>query len=178
MAKSTDNYIQRIAVTCALSATGDTATFAAFTDAYQPQDKIGWVIQEVEYSYEPDFRCVMNTTGDRVKYGLSFLQVSPTGGLEADDSGVIDHNSVMRFDFAAPAADVVKIYEGPKRKSFANLKSGGLLVHPVNLYAWTYPDSDLSASGLLHVVLKYYTVTLTPELYNDLWESVWVRRTT
>jgi len=170
-----DKYCQKLVVDCNISAGADTLTVDAFTDAYSPDDNIGFVIQEVSYHIEDGYLTQL-LDGDRVKFGLSFLQAFGAGGPEANDPGIIDHNSIIRNDLGAVAADVVVLTHTPITKRFDHLVGGGWIVHPVNLYAFTYPDAALGGLILMRFEIKYFKVELSEDLYRELWQAIYVRQ--
>jgi len=182
MAKMLDPFTQRIAVyvpTQGVSA--DAFVYKAVTDAYKPSDMVGWVIKEVRYYFENSIWEMLNTSADRIKFGLMFLQTHPTGGPEPDDAGILDHHSLTRYDLGAPAADVVMLEQGPVVvRDFTNFEgeggNNGMLVHPVNFFVFGYNDTALGTNPLLSVIIEYKTVVLTDALYKELWQSVYIRQ--
>jgi len=178
MAKQTqDLFTQRLIANIPIVSVADVIQTVAFTDAYRPEELVGFVIQDVQYHVEDNLISQLNTTLDRVKFGLSYLRAFPAGGPEADDPGVLDHHSIARYDLAAPAADVV-IYENSPiaRRDFSQLKGGGLLVHPVNFYAFTYADMAIALDVELRIEVTYFRVTLTDALHKELFQSIYVRQ--
>ena len=178
MAKqSQDLYTQRLIVKIPIASVADVLQTVAFTDAYLPESLVGFVIQDVQYHAENHLIAQLNNTLDRVKFGLSYIRAFPEGGPEADDVGVLDHHSIGRFDFAAPAADVVILEHNPiARRDFSQLKGGGLLVHPVNFYAFTYADAAIALDVELRVEVTYFRVNLTDALHKELFQSIYVRQ--
>lgn len=181
MAKTKDIYTQRLIANVALGPGADAEAFAVFTDAYLPQDLIGFIIKEVSYHLETPLQTLLNTDADRVKFGLSYLSSAPTGGMEVNDPGCLDHHAFSRHDVAALAADIYVIEHNPiARRSFVNFGGegmhNGLLVHPVNLYAWGYTDAAIATTGNLHVVIEYLQIDLTEALHKELWQSIYVRQ--
>ena len=178
MAKITqDLYTQRLCVTVDVQAAGGALTVYAFTDAYKPEDTTGFIIQEVRYHIEDGLIQHLNTTLDRVKFGLSFLQAFPAGGPEANDPGILDHHSITRYDLAAPAADLVVFEHSPVVvRHFTSLKGGGLLVHPVNLFAFAYADAAIAAAIDMHVEITFIRINLTDALHKELFQSIYIRQ--
>ena len=178
MAKqSQDLYTQRLMVKIPIASVADVLQTVAFTDAYLPESLVGFVIQDVQYHAENHLIAQLNNTLDRVKFGLSYLRAFPAGGPEADDAGVLDHHSIGRYDLAAPAADVVLFEYNPiARRDFSQFKGGGLLVHPVNFYAYTYPDAAIALDVEMRVEVTYFRVNLTDALHKELFQSIYVRQ--
>jgi len=181
LAKTKDIYTQKLIANLALGPGADAEIFAPFTDAFLPQDLVGFVIKEVSYHLETPLHTLLDTDGDRLKFGLSFLATSPAGGLEVNDPGVLDHNAFSRHDIAALAADILVIEHNPiVRRDFTNLGgegiNNGLLVHPVNLFAWGYTDAAIGATGNMHVVIDYLQIDLTDALHKELWQSIYIRQ--
>lgn len=175
MAKK-DEFVQKLTAKVSISMVANDSSFTAFTDAYQPQDLIGFVIQRVEYHFETALRKAMQIPNDRAKWGLSFLTVQPEGGFEADSPGVLDHNALQRIDWAALVADVAGTEKSPIVKDFYGFSGGGLLVHPVNLFAFGYPDVALANTTVINASIWFTYIDLTPDLHKELWQSIYVRQ--
>jgi len=177
MAKTGDLYTQRLYQSVNILAAGGTLGVHAFTDAYKPEDLIGFVLQEVRYYVEGTVFAALNTALDRVKFGLPFLQTFPAGGPEVNNPGILDHHAVTRVDVAAPAADVVYFERNPIAvRVFSDLKGDGLLVHPVNLFLFGYADAAIAGDVNVHAEISYYRVTLTDALHKELWQSIYIRQ--
>jgi len=176
MAKTKDEFIQRLVVSMTITASAGTHNEYPFTDAYKPEDTIGFVIHRIEYAFENCYQTQLDTAADRVKVGLSFLKTFPTGGFEANDPGVLDHRSVA-LSFLG-ATSVEHYFEfSPWVTDWSNLPMGGILVHPVNLYAWYYTMSLLANDIKAHVTIFYTRIDLTPALHSELWQSIYIRQT-
>lgn len=181
MAKSSkDIYTQRLIATVEPALGAGSSEFVAFTDAYSPSDLVGFIVKEVSYNFENPLLQVLAANADRIKFGLSFLETMPVGGMEANDPGVLDHHAITRRDVVALAADVMHIEQNPlAKRDFTRLggvsPQNGLLVHPVNLFAWCYYDTAVGVTARIHVTIEYITITITDALHKDLWQSIYVR---
>lgn len=174
MGKIKDIYSQVLSAQVQVAIGADEARYVAFTDAYKPEDKTGFVIHLVEYNFENPLTLQLDSA-ERYKFGLSFLQVHPTGGMEANDPGVLDHNSISRNDLGTAAMAIFE--KNPLVvKDFSSWPGGGLLVHPVNLFAWGYADQAMATQIIQHTIMHYRVIDLTPDLYAELWQSIYIRQ--
>jgi len=182
MAKTVkDTYTQRLTASISVAASLDASKYVAFTDAYKPEDMTGFVIKDVRYNFEEPILGAMDTHEDRFKFGLSFLQTYPTGGPEANDPGMLDWHSISRlWTDSTPTTYAFFEFDPLVVRDFTNLDgedgNNGLLVHPVNLFAFIYCDDALAASINMHITIDYKLLTLTDALYKQLWQSIYIRQ--
>ena len=177
MAKTTvkDVFAQRMCASLTLAAAADSENYEAFTDAYKPEDLKAWIIHRAEYEFEESVLTALDALNDRIKFGLSFLITQPTGGMEIDDPGVLDHNSLRCYHTDAVREEFHHLKE-PIIKDFSGLPGGGLLVHPVNLYLWAYNDQVIANTLDLHCMIHYTLIDITDAIHKELWQAIYIRQ--
>ena len=176
MAQKKDLFTQKLTASITMAAPIDSAGSQRFTDAYRPQDLVGFIIERVEYCFENVLENVMDNNLDRVKFGLSIITAQPIGGFEANDMGVQDWHVIERRDVLVPTIAQTIYTRYPIVKDFTAFSGGGLLVHPVNLFAFSYNDQELGSSVVMHTTIFYTVIELTDELHKELWQSIYVRQ--
>lgn len=171
--KSTiDMYTQVMSAEGAISAAATTGTINKLDTAYNTKDKIGLVVQRIEWylqNIDADY-----SNADLSRWGLSFLSVQPSGGFEPEDAGLIDYNQVECIRFGAGGAD---FFHYPIVKDYSNLLGGGVLCHPAHMYFWTYNETALAAGIVVFMRMYYHKIDLNDDDYRDLWEAIVVTQT-
>lgn len=173
--KATDIFCQRLSTNITFGTSADTASYQAFTTAYKPEDLVGFILHRVEYHFEASVFAQLDAAADRYKFGLSFLITQPSGGFESNDPGILDHHSV---ELGLDGGTEVELYfeRSPVVTDWTGLPGGGILVHPVNLFAFGYNDQVVSAGIPMHAMIFYTNVELTPALHQELFQSIYIRQ--
>jgi len=139
------------------------------------EEKVGMRIHKIEYYLTSPVAVAANApllpmgaSGDQLKFGLAFLAAMPVGGFFVESPGVIDFNVVTRLDLTAVgsinAIDPMIIKDKAK-----DYPPDGILVHPANIYHWSYCTNALAAA--ISIGFKvFYTME---ELSQDVWDSLW-----
>lgn len=143
----------------------NTQTSVKFNFPFSIMDKMGLVINRIEYwvrglSY-------LNTAGDGVTFALTAAS-SVNDIYDQSDPNIIDNMRVTRVDYGAAASG--ELDYTPFIKDLSTLPGGGLLVAPNPLYGMI-EGSGLSSAGYGWIKLFYTYMELAPDEYWQLVES-------
>jgi hypothetical protein len=168
-----DLFTQQLAVDLSCPKEAASTQIEAFTDAYKPQDKVGFVIQDVEYQFGPSlWNDILPTTAE-ISAGLSFLATVPEWGFVPASSGFITRETWANLILTAVGE--VPTHE-PFVRNYSHLGGGGLLAHPVNLYGWVAVHGvEVTTDFHCSILIRYFTVELTPDKWEELWQSIYAR---
>ena len=169
-----DRYSQRQTVECAMSNGATTATSEAATNSYKASDKVGWIIQRVEYSAAYSIYQTFDADGDKGRWGLATRAQQPSGGWTLLSDGIVDYNHIQLKILGAIAADTMWYSTEPIIKDFSGLIGGGKLVHPATLHLWTY--SDVAGIGFtLHCAIDYQEIVIDAGTWEELFQAIYIR---
>lgn len=165
--KVTDKFANYAAMTIVETA-ANTFTSSKFQFPFSIMDKMGLIIQRVEYDLT-NFTGAFAATGDALVFGLA-VNATIVDVDDPSDPLLVDSARIRRSDFGAAASGIALHF--PIVKDFTNLQGGGLLVAPNPLYAFIKGISA-GAAGTLAIRLFYTYLELATE---DYWQLVESRR--
>lgn len=162
--KSTDAYANVAAVAVGESVAGTLAT-AKFAFPFSIMDKMGLLIQRIEYF--PAALTQLNSGGDEVRMAL-LSKASVVDITTQNDPAVIDSYVFTRIDLGTAASGL--LISRPVTRDFTTLAGGGILVAPGTLYA---AIQSSGAGGVMSMWMRmYYTyMELSTDEYWQLVES-------
>lgn len=162
--KSGDTYANVAAVSVGESVAGTLAS-AKFAFPFSIMDKMGLLIQRIEYF--PAALSQLNSTGDEVRMAL-LSKASVTDITNQSDPSVIDSYVFTRMDLGTAASGL--LLSRPVTRDFTTLAGGGILVAPGALYAAV---QSAGAGGAMSMWIRlYYTyMQLSADEYWQLVES-------
>lgn len=108
----------------------NTLTFAQISTGYGAVDKIGWIIERIEW--HPSARHLMNGSGDYVLYGLTTSNGWST--FAPGEASIKTWHKSERLDLGTAATGL--IVESPTIDSWSDLTGGGIIVLPYPLYVF------------------------------------------
>lgn len=164
--KVIDQYANVAAIKVVESA-ANTQTAEKFAFPFSIMDKMGLIIQRVEYTviaFAP-----LAAAGDRIRAAIT---AAPTL-VDIDDQSdplIIDSMRINRLDSGAAAN--FHLIQTPYFRDFTNLAGGGILVAPNPLYAMVHGDS---AGAAITVWFRLY-YTYLEMATDEYWQLVESRR--
>jgi len=137
------------------------------------EEKVAMRIHSIEYY--SDNLSPLTADLDRINFGFSFLSQQPSGGFTPLSPGVIDYNAVFCRLYGTAANKMINV-DPFLIKNFANRypEGGGVLVHPANLYWWTYCPDASSGAVTINAKVWYSMEDITQEMWDDLWKMMFV----
>lgn len=160
----TDTFANLAAVNPIESVAG-TAAFLKFAFPFSIMDKMGLVINRIEYW--PGTLNALNSSTDFVLFGLS-ISSAITDLSDQSNPAIVDSGRMQRLDIGTAASGI--LVEEPLIKDFSSLPGGGLLVAPNPLYGFVQSSG---ASSVMNAWIKlFYTyMELSADEYWQLVES-------
>ena len=163
---SGDKFANMAVITVTESA-ANTLTFKKLETGISIHDKVGWIINRVEYFLSELGLTQFADNEDLAYWGLacsnSFAAPSMT------EETILDVNCLSKME----ATDVGFFFQyRPFIKDFSTLPGGGLLVPPVPLYLWL-KGTGLAGAGSVTCRMHY---TLKELSVDEYWELVEARR--
>lgn len=165
--KALDTYANYAALTIVESA-ANTFTSTKFAFPFSIMDKMGLVLQRVEYDFT-SFAGVLAAANDTITTGICVAS-SISDVDDPADPLLVDTMRLRRSDFGAAASGWA--FQFPIVKDFTNLQGGGLLVAPNPLYGFVQGISA-GAAATVSIKLFYIYLELGTE---DYWQLVESRR--
>lgn len=165
MAKAqTDRWANIAAVQIDESVAGTLAS-AKFAFPFSILDKMGLVIQRLEYF--PSALAQLNSSGDEIRMAL-LSKASVTNITDQSDPAIIDSQVLTRIDLGTAASGLM--VNRVITRDFTTLAGGGVLVAPGSLYA---AIQSSGAGGVMGFWMRmYYTyMVLSADEYWQLVES-------
>lgn len=161
-----DKYAN-IAATYFAMSTANTARFVKFDFPFSIMDKVGLLINRVEYIIGALDK--FNGANDWAIAGICCAS-SVADTEDTRDPLIVDQHRITRLDFGTAANAL--LMQQPHVKTFWDLPGGGVLVPPSPLYAFL--DTDGASDVMtLRVRMYYQYVKLATE---DYWQLVESRR--
>lgn len=162
--KKMDVYANLAAVK-ALESAANTLSYALFDFPFSIMDKMGLLINRVEYFFGSISQ--LNTTGDECIVGLIAAK-SISDPTVQNDPVMLDSMKIERDDFGTAASGTINWQ--PLIKDFSALPGGGILVAPSPLSAFIKATGAAAACQCW--IRMYYTyMSLSTEEYWQLVES-------
>lgn len=162
--KKTDAFAN-VAAIYALESAANTQTAFKFAFPFSIMDKMGLIINRIEYWMEGQGS--LNSTQDRVIVALAAGAALVDINTQSDPL-IVDSYKIMRLDLGAAASGI--IVESPFIKDFSAMPGGGILVAPNPLYA-IIQGIGCAAATAAWVKLFYTYVELGTDEYWQLVES-------
>jgi hypothetical protein len=165
---------REVAFTFTNAGTAAANTITKIESSVSLEEKVAMRIHSIEYHLAtPSGWGNFTTSGDRLFFGLTFLSTIPTGGFQSSSPGLIDFNQIYRLDFGTAAAG--NLFKDPAIVKDMHLRHpDGILIHPANLYWWTYCGDALSGA-FTGVGRIYYTMEdITQDVWDDMWKMMFV----
>lgn len=164
-AKQQDKFTNILHERVTMSA-ANTLTFSEIDVGLNIFDKVGLIIQRIEYVPEDNiFDTEMTADGDKINFGICADSGITT--LNVNERAVIDTHSEYYILETAVGFRYVTI---PIVHNFSQLPGGGILVSPRPLYLAA--TSGGFANPVVVDMRMYFTVMkMTPESYFELLES-------
>ena len=164
-AKSKTDSFANLAAVCPTEAAAGTAAYLKFAFPFSIMDKMGLVINRIEYW--PGSLNNLNSSTDSIVFGVS-ISSSITDLNDQANPAIVDSGRIQRLDIGTAASGL--LVEEPLIKDFSSLPSGGILVAPNPLYGFV---QSVGASGpMLSWIKLFYTyLELSADEYWQLVES-------
>jgi hypothetical protein len=167
MAKTSADKFANIAALQVTETAANTQTAGKFAFPFSIMDKMGLIINRIEYWLATSSR--MNTDTDSVQMALT-AAAALTDISKQNDPLLIDSISLTRTDFGVAASGIMVPF--PIIKDFSSLPGGGILVAPSPLYGMIM-GGGCSAANVMWIKLFYTYVELSAE---EFWQLVESRR--
>jgi len=163
MAKATKDAYANIASVKVEETAAGTLTTAKFAFPFSIMDKMGLLIQRIEYF--PAALNQLNGNSDEVRMAL-LSKASVVDITAQNDSSVIDSCTLVRLDLGAAASGL--LLSRPFTRDFTTLAGGGILVAPGALYAGIQSSG---AGGAMSMWMRmFYTYMELPT--DEYWQLV------
>jgi len=146
----------------------NTLTFKKLETGISLTEKVGWVINRVEYYLSALNVTQFNAAADTLYYGLALGNGFSVPAVDRNE--IIDYNSIERIDLGAVATGYFLLK--PFIKDLSTLPGGGILIPPAPLYLWAKGES-LAAAAIVTARIHYTMRNLKVDEY---WELVEARR--
>lgn len=164
-AKSKTDTFANLAAVCPTETAAGTAAYLKFAFPFSIMDKMGLVINRIEYW--PGNLNALNSSTDNIVFGLS-ISSSITDLNDQSNPAIVDSGRIQRIDIGTAASGL--LIEEPVVKDFSSLPGGGLLVAPNPLYGFV--QSTGASGGMLAWIKLFYTyMELSADEYWQLVES-------
>jgi len=170
-----DKYSQDEVGNVNMPTTGEYGMNHAFTNEYNISEKIAWVISEVEYYFDQDPTCLLDTSGGRIQFGLAgFSDIGMEGRVGPGAIGLLDFNDITAHLVGDGSGFLVNNLVFA-RKDFSNRVGGGILIHPKMLRVWCRNITAVDDAYAMYATVQYTRVTLTDPMYKEIMEELWTR---
>lgn len=144
----------------------NTLTFTKLETGLSVYDKIGWVLNRVEFRLGSGVPALFNASGDFLQIALSMS--NSLTALSDDDPAIYTNLMLYRVDYGTAASGMLEpnLYS----QDFSGLPQGGILILPNPLYLGVRGSSLTAASSV--VARIYYTaIELSDTDYFNLVQS-------
>lgn len=162
--KETDKFPNVYADTVTMSA-ANTLTFAEINLGVSLFDKVGIIINKMEYFLPQAIQTEMVAAADRMTFGLS---ASNQNLFNPNERSVIDFHALLAMQVGAVVS--LSIQGSPIVHDFSNLPGGGLLTVPKPLY-FALETAGFAALTSMNMRMTFQILTLKPDDYLELLES-------
>jgi hypothetical protein len=135
----------------------NTLTFLQIQSAIAPTDKIGWVIEGIEFRFSGATLGYFNSTTDTLQMALTVS--NQLTALSDTDPAVIYKRALCRTDFGTAAS--ASFYDLMLKADFSQYSGGGLLVLPTPIYL------GVLGAGLSTAASVIARIFFTPIEMND-----------
>lgn len=165
---SNDQFANYAVITCPESA-ANTLTFKKLETGISLTEKVGWVINRIEYYITHLNITLFNSAGDAFYYGLALSNGFATPAVDRNE--IVDYNQV-EYAVLGAAATTGEFLLRPFVKDLSNLPGGGILIPPAPLYLYAMGSGLSAANGVtarIHYTMKVLKV-------DEYWELVEARR--
>lgn len=191
MAVSKQKYLSKMSITHESINSISDGYAEKVTTTYTLRDRVGLVIHSIDYHIDDVMNVAAGYGASTVEYqyafGLTYLSTQPSHGAyhywSPGDPGVIDSNAIISHRKYQSSGTSEVVVLSPIHKDYAqmyrNMSPEGLLVHPASLYTW----SKWTAAGApgdtatLKLDIYYEIVDLDPDLYDEMWQSIFTTQT-
>lgn len=164
-ASTLDKYANMAAMGLTESA-ANTQTSAKFAFPFSIMDKMGLIIQRIEYDFV-NILAALNSSGDRMTLAVTSASAVTDIMLQSDPM-IIDSVKMSRYDFGTAASGF--LLRQPYVKDFSSLPGGGILVAPNPLY-FMIQGSGAGAACQASIRLYYTYMEMATDEYWQLVES-------
>lgn len=168
MAGEKGDQFANYAIITVTESAANTLTFKKLETGISLNEKIGWVINRLEYYVANLSATQFNASGDIQYFGLSLGNSFTVPSIDRNE--IIDYNAIERLDIGTAASGFMQ--QRPFVKDLSNLPGGGILVPPAPLFLFSM-GSGLVAASVTTVRMHYTMKVLKVE---DYWELVEARR--
>lgn len=165
---SNDKFANYAVLTCTESA-ANTLTFKKLETGISLTEKVGWIINRIEYYLTHLNTTVFNAAGDAFYYGLALSNGFSVPAVDRNE--IIDYNQ-HEFQIYGAAASTGEFVRRPLVKDLSTLPGGGILIPPAPLYLYAM-GSGLTAANGVTARIHYTMISLKTE---EFWELVEARR--
>ncbi len=158
-------YVSQAVLTCTESAI-NTLTFAKLESGLAPLERIGWVIQRVDFKVTSSSLLAFNASGDLLRFALTV-----SGSLTAlndNDPAIVALKSLARIDIGAAATGMY--IDNTFSYDYSQLMGGGLLTLPTPLYLGVV-GSSLTAVATVTARIYFYPIEMSTDDYFNLVQS-------
>ena len=160
-----DKYSNMIVKTVVSSA-ANAQTYAEITLGLSLFDKVGLLIQRIEYHLTGSSIGELTTTADEINIGL-VTSNQPASMLPTDNS-VIHQMKMGRLDLGVAAA--ATLFHLPMVFDFSQLQGGGILITPRPFFAGI-KTIGLASAATAHIRIFFTVIKLSGEDYFELLET-------
>jgi len=161
----TDNYTSQAVFYVAESA-ANTLTFEKLETGLSVYDKIGWVVQRVEWMLSPASYSFFNGANDYINLALTIT--NSLTALGDENPAIIAIERYIRNDFGTAAN--AQLWAPKIVQDFTGLSGGGLLTLPNPIYCGVQ-GSGLSAAAAVICRLYFKAIELSDTDYFNLVQS-------
>lgn len=165
MTKSQQEYVSQALITCNESA-ANTLTFQKLEAGLSPLERVGWILQRVEFKVSAAVYGFFNSTGDSLKMALTVS--GQLTGLVDTDPALIAVRTITRVDYGAAASGFIA--DTVFTQDYSTLQGGGLLVLPNPIYLGVVGTGLSNASGI-SARLYFIPIELSSDDYFNLVQS-------
>lgn len=162
---SVDQYVNMLVQTITMSA-ANTLTFSEINIGLNLFDKVGLLVNRIEYHPTLATLQDIDTDGDSISIGLTTNNT--LASLNPSNAAVIDLQQLHRVD-AGAAANAILV-QTPLIHDFSTLRGGGMLIAPKPLYI-AMMSAGLTAAGVAYFRLYFSLVQLSDAGYLELLQT-------
>lgn len=147
-----------------VSETGaNTLTFEKLETGLSVYDKIGWVVQRLEFTPSEALASFMNSSGDAQIAALTMT--NSMANLSIENPAILARHEFIRWDFGTAAAGA--LYSLPFVYDYSTMSGGGILVLPSPLYLGVV-GSGLTAASTISLKMFFKAIELSDQDYFNL----------
>lgn len=174
---SKNHTSREVAVTAIFTGSATVANTTKIESSVALEEKIGMRIRAIEYFLHTGNGGIAGllAADDELRFGLCFLSSQPTGGFLPWSPGVIDYNTLIRRDIGV-AANAMMLQDPVVVKDMLKRFPEGILIHPANLYVWSYAPNQIGAPTNIYAGIKiHYTMEdINQDAWDDMWKQMFV----